>query len=73
MRCGRSGGSKAIGLVCVWDASPFFSLALAIASENDIAVDDDGEGEEIVAFGATFDTNPVVLVVVVASWRSNSV
>jgi hypothetical protein len=48
------------------------ALALAIASDNDIAVDDDGEGEEIVAFGAAFDTNPVVVVVVVASWRSSS-
>jgi hypothetical protein len=72
MRRRRSGGSKAVGLVCVRDASPFFSLALAIASEYDIAVDDNGKGKEIVAFGAAFDTNPVVLVVVVASWCSNS-
>jgi hypothetical protein len=48
------------------------ALALAVASENDIAVDDDDEGEEIVAFGAAFDTNPVVVVVVVASWRPSS-
>jgi hypothetical protein len=53
-------------------ASPFFCLALAITSENDIAVNDDGKGKEIVAFGATFDMNPVVLVVVVAAWCSNS-